>query len=244
MIQNNSVLIDFHSHILPKCDHGSDSVTTSIKQLQLAQEAGIKLVCATPHFYPDKTNIKDFLLRRKVCYNKLMGDIAQIYTKCSDLNTKPSNDIHKRNKHSSFPKVLLGAEVLICENIDKMENLHSLCLEGTDYLLLEMPFYKWSDEIFDTVDRLAFRDDLKIVVAHADRYNHRDVEILLEMGLKLQINADSLSSVFKNRHLLKWLDNGQVVALGSDIHGTNTGYKHFIKCCRKYGDRLNCCNII
>ena len=31
-------LVDFHSHILPRADHGSDSVETSLKQLKLAAD--------------------------------------------------------------------------------------------------------------------------------------------------------------------------------------------------------------
>ena len=42
--------LDYHAHILPRCDHGSDGVETSLRQLAMATEAGIRTVCATPHF--------------------------------------------------------------------------------------------------------------------------------------------------------------------------------------------------
>ena len=35
--------IDFHAHILPGCDHGSDGWRTSRQQLKLAREAGVEV---------------------------------------------------------------------------------------------------------------------------------------------------------------------------------------------------------
>ena len=55
MAKSNPVIdltLDYHAHILPRCDHGSDGVETSLRQLAMAAEAGIRTVCATPHFYP------------------------------------------------------------------------------------------------------------------------------------------------------------------------------------------------
>ena len=46
--------IDFHAHILPGVDHGSNSVEISDFQLKLAAESMIDTVIATSHFYPHK----------------------------------------------------------------------------------------------------------------------------------------------------------------------------------------------
>ena len=43
--------IDFHAHILPHCDHGSDGWETSRQQLQLAQEAGVEVQAAEAVFW-------------------------------------------------------------------------------------------------------------------------------------------------------------------------------------------------
>jgi len=56
--------LDYHAHILPGCDHGSDSVETSRRQLEMARKAGIATVCATPHFYPQRETVACFLDRR------------------------------------------------------------------------------------------------------------------------------------------------------------------------------------
>ena len=56
--------LDYHAHILPGCDHGSDSVETSRRQLEMARKAGVATVCATPHFYPQRETVACFLDRR------------------------------------------------------------------------------------------------------------------------------------------------------------------------------------
>ena len=44
------IRIDFHSHILPRLDHGSDGRETSASQLAMMQSVGTQTVCATSHF--------------------------------------------------------------------------------------------------------------------------------------------------------------------------------------------------
>lgn len=40
------ITFDYHSHILPGCDHGSDGIKTSLKQIEMAKSVGIKTICA------------------------------------------------------------------------------------------------------------------------------------------------------------------------------------------------------
>ena len=55
---------DFHSHILPGIDDGSDSLETSLAMLRMEAEQGISRVVATPHFYPRYDSPEHFLKRR------------------------------------------------------------------------------------------------------------------------------------------------------------------------------------
>ena len=63
--------IDFHSHIFPGADHGSLSVETSLGQLSLMKKAEIRQVVATPHFYPTKSSVRQFLELRDRCAQAL-----------------------------------------------------------------------------------------------------------------------------------------------------------------------------
>lgn len=199
--------IDFHAHILPYCDHGSNGVQMSLQQLNLAADAGIHTVCATPHFYPHRENLDAFLARRAESWSSLQPHL-----------------------NSDSPRVLLGAEVLACVGLEKMEDLSRLCLANTNLLLLEMPFARWGRDILKTVRQLAARGDLQIVLAHAERYHPEDVLTLTQSGAYVQVNADAFC---RWRHGSKWrsmLSRGEIWAVGSDIHGLHTGYKDWKKC--------------
>lgn len=139
--------LDYHAHVLPGCDHGSDRLETSLRQLDMAAAAGIRTVCATPHFYPHKESAESFLRRREECAQLLRAHLPE-----------------------QAPQICLGAEVLICDGMERLEGLHRLCREGTNELLLEMPFYAWPESIWDTLYQLLDLQDIQIILAHAERY--------------------------------------------------------------------------
>ena len=214
MIVND--IIDFHAHVLPGADHGSDSLATSIAQLTLASRAGVKRIIATPHFYPHRHTLDTFLERRETSYKKLCNAGAM-----------------------EIAEVRVGAEVLVCENIEALEGIEKLCIQGTRTLLLELPFLSFSESYCNTVDTLVSRG-FDIVLAHADRYSKEDIDALINVGAKIQLNADSISGFFKRKHLYNWAEKGYVVALGSDIHNADaSAYKKFVKAKNKFSPYID-----
>ena len=207
-------LIDFHSHILPGADHGSSGTKESLKQLEIIKRFGVDIVVATPHFYPHSANIEDFL--RLVAFTA--GKLA--------------------DREEPSPKICLGAEVLYCAGLHKMEGLESLCLRGTDVLLLELPMNEWNDELLDTVERLTRK--FTVVLAHIDRYIHvqeEEIYRLLNAGAFAQINGYALDSFGKRRKLASILESDRVVALGSDLHGSDKKlYQKFMDSEKRLGD--------
>ncbi len=202
-------LLDFHAHILPHMDHGSTRTATAHKQLEIIHAAGVGEVCATSHFYPQSTLPARFLAERAESREHLFRTYGE----------KPR------------PRLLMGAEVLICPGLEEMEGLADLCVEGTRVLLLEMPFTNdsWDRALYYTVRGI--RDmGLLPVLAHVDRYPRPLIEGMFEEGMIGQINASSLDRLIKPRHMLRWMDEGHIVALGSDLHGSDPlGYKPFEK---------------
>lgn len=184
---------DFHAHILPGADHGSTGVEMSVKQLEIISSFGIKRVVATPHFYPMRDNVDLFIERRT--------DSARLL---------------KSVMTEGHPDVLLGAEVLVCDGIERMEGLEKLAVYGTNCILLEMPTTKWTDTTFETV-RAISEMGLVPVMAHVDRYKPRYVEQLLSLNVKAQLNPGAFGFAAK-KHSMKWLEEGKIVALGSDLH--------------------------
>lgn len=188
-----------------------------MNQLRMMQNAGVDTVCATSHFYPQEALVERFLEARAASFERLLEV-------CGDMPR---------------PGIILGAEVLICEGLDRMEGLEKLCLEGTDILLLEMPFSAnaWNDRLYRTVADIA---ELGItpVFAHVDRYPKRLVERLFYMGFTAQLNASSLSGLFRSSYLMRWIDDGVITALGSDLHGDNAqAYEPYVKACVRLKER-------
>ena len=208
-------MLDFHAHILPGADHGSDGLQTSLRQLRLAEQAGIDTVVATPHFYPQTDRFAHFLEKRERTHAELM-----------------------ENYHGSL-RILLGAEVHMCVGLDHLDGLEQLCIPGTNVMLCELPFRGLSAGLTDTFERMMDERGLCPVLAHVDRYDPDQIENLFGMGLLGQLNAEPLTHRMRRRRYLPWIDRGCIVALGSDIHGTEIGYSQYQKAADYLGERFD-----
>lgn len=202
-----NINIDFHAHILPEMDHGCLDLNMSLKQLDMAQKNGINVVIATSHFYPHVETVESFLKRREAAFEQLTNDRVNVN-----------------------PKLLMGAEVLICAKMDEMNGLHNLCIENTRIMLMEMPFFdKWDKVLYDTIEGIQKKHNIQIVLAHAERYSKKLVISLLKLGVLLQLNVSAIhggKGYWRTRYYIK---TGKVVALGSDIHGAVNTYSTFKK---------------
>ena len=207
-------MLDFHAHVLPGADHGSDGLNTSLRQLTLAEQAGIDVLIATTHFYPQVEEFAAFAKKRRAAYEQLM------------------------ERYRGGVRVLAGAEVHMCVGLDHLEGLWELCVPGTDVMLCELPFRSSPSGLVETFERMM---DLGIrpVLAHVDRYDPTWIENLFGLGLQGQLNAEPLSQHFHRRRLLPWIDRGHIVALGSDIHGVEIGYSQYRKAVDFLGDRAD-----
>ena len=205
-------MTDFHAHILPGADHGSDGLETSLRQLELAEAAGIGTVIATPHFYPQQDSFSEFLRRRERTSAKLI------------------------NHYHGPIRILLGAEVHMCVGLDHLRGLEALWVSGTRVMLSELPFQGWQSGLSETFVRLQDAG-VEPILAHVDRYPAKLIEDLFSLGLRGQVNAEALCRRFSRRRLLPWIDGGFVIAMGSDIHGTAVGYTQYVKARAFLGDR-------
>ena len=73
-----------------------------------------------------------------------------------------------------------------------MEDLPELCLEGTDLLLLEMPFDTWTEYTIREVRELAAGGRFTILMAHIERYYFQQPvsvwDEFLNKGIPIQIS--------------------------------------------------------
>ena len=194
-------VIDFHSHVLPGLDDGSRNVETSLAMLRRSAEQGVEVMAATSHFYAWRDRPERFLERRARAWEQLQAALEP-----------------------EMPRLYLGSEVAFFEGISQAAQVDRLCLEGTDVLLLEMPFRPWSGQDVDEVEDLLVRRGFRVVLAHLERYlpmreNRSLIQELLELPALVQINAESLLEWRGRGRVLRLFRDGKAHLLGSDCHG-------------------------
>ncbi|MDO4301441.1 MAG: capsular polysaccharide biosynthesis protein [Clostridia bacterium] len=215
-------MIDIHSHVLPNIDDGSKSPEMSLNMLKESHKQGISAVVATPHFYIKNDTVDSFLINRSEAYNRLMEFIKD------EVN---------------IPDIYLGAEVYYFNGISRMDNIESLCINNSNYLLLEMPFSKWNSRVFQEVEDLIYNRKLIPVIAHLERFtafqNGTDnIEKLLSMRVIAQMNAEHLLGFFTKGKAIKWLSKGVIRLLGSDMHNTETRPQNLGNACKIVSKKL------
>ena len=196
-------MIDFHSHILPGIDDGSKNAEMSLQMISSLASQGVDTIAATSHFYATERTPQRFLQRRAEAYDRLKAVLPQ-----------------------DAPRILLGAEVLYFPGISHMEELPQLCLEGTDLLLLEMPFTAWNERMIREVDELSRSGVCRIMMAHIERYYFKQPvsvwDSFLDQGILMQSNAEFFLSFRTRRKALKMLKEGRIHLLGTDCHNMSS----------------------
>lgn len=197
---SNWYFADFHTHCLPAIDDGAESVTQAKEMCLAAAEQGAKAVFATPHFYWGDHRVATFLEKRQAAYEQL---------------------------HAALPAdfdLRLGAEVLLREGISQVD-LRPLCLEGTDVLLVELPFMRAPGWLVEELENIAYNQGITIMLAHLDRYmpwySAERIRTLLDLpDVIVQLNAEALADRRYLRDLGKWLPPAPRLVVGSDMHDT------------------------
>lgn len=209
--------IDFHSHVIPNIDDGAQNIEIALKMLEDSTLQGVDVMVATPHFKGTDKDIEKFIIKR----NRNFEHLKQ---------TAEENAI-------KIPKLYSGAEVVIYPGISDFDNLHELCIEGTDYILLEMPYSYWYDAIFDEIYKIAVKKGLTPIIAHVERYSpkktgNEQYYKLFIMDLVLQINATAFCSFFSRKKIKTLINNTESnFVIGSDCHDLKNRKSYFEKAC-------------
>lgn len=198
-------IIDFHSHILPGIDDGSDSLEESIALLRMEAEQGITHVVATPHFYPQHDSPERFLRRRKEAELRLREEMR---------------------RHEGLPELSVGAEVYFFSGISESDIVNQLTIAGKRCILLEMPQSPWTDKMYREMEALRSRQGLTPIVAHVDRYigpfrTHGIPARLEQLPVLVQANASFFLKGSTRSMAMRMLKNRQIHLLGSDCHSVD-----------------------
>lgn len=200
------MITDFHSHILPGIDDGSQSVEESLRMLRLIREQGIRQVVATPHFYPRHDSPERFLARRQAAAERLR----------EAMRNEPD-----------LPEILLGAEVYFFHGISESEVLSQLTIEKKCCILIEMPQSPWTDQMYRELEGIREKQGLTPIIAHVDRYirpfhTHKIPARLEKLPVLVQANASFFQEKGTRSMALKMLRSGGIHLLGSDCHNLDS----------------------
>ena len=194
-------IVDFHTHILPGIDDGSQDVNMSLGMVEMAKEQQVDVIVATPHFYATRSKIEDFVKKRDEAYHALQSKMPE-----------------------GAPVIKLGAEVAFFEGIGRAEKLDMLKVKGTNVIMIEMPYTVWKDSYLEELKQIQDKIGLDIILAHLERYldikgNEKYIKHLLDSPYIIQINTGSLNNWKKRRKILRIIRDNKRCILGSDCHG-------------------------
>ncbi|MGN1415964.1 MAG: CpsB/CapC family capsule biosynthesis tyrosine phosphatase [Oscillospiraceae bacterium] len=200
--------IDFHSHILPVMDDGAKNTEESLQLLEMLHSSRVDMAVLTSHFYRQKENIDSFIGRREMSFGTLKRAMGE---------------------SGSYPGCLLGAEIYFYPSLSSDPDFGRLCMENTDYILLELPFERFQDNFYRNFSKFVNNCDHKIILAHIERYlsfgnTVDDIFRLCEYGdFVFQINCTSIAEAgfMQKRKLSKIISSGVPIVLGTDAHNTS-----------------------
>lgn len=193
---------DFHSHILPGIDDGSSNLDITKRMIDIELNSGVDTIVATPHYYCDKQSIEDFLFARNNAYKQVRDYYADNMFK--------------------LPDIKLGAEVYYSHYLNNISNIKPLCIEDTNYLLLELPYKEITSFVIDGILSLADNNGVNLVIAHIERYlnftSYKSLLPLLNSGVLGQINCGSLLDHKTRKRVYKFIKDDYVHLIGTDAH--------------------------
>lgn len=199
------MIIDFHSHIMPAFDDGAKDVEMSIAMLLKSFDQGVETVISTSHCYPTSgRDIDNFIDGRRVAYARLMEAVSE------------------RGVH--IPELIAGAEVHLSCDLVKLRGIERLCIYGTDYMLVEMPSSKWTDETIDRVYKLSI-SGIKPIIAHTERNLMQDKELLnalYMLDVLFQVNAESFTVPILRKFINTMMRDKLIHIVGTDMHNLKT----------------------
>ena len=197
-----SGIFDFHSHVLPRVDDGSDSLETSLSLLKQEGEQGIRHVVATPHFYPNFDSPEHFLQRRNAAEERLREELE---------------------KQADMPALTVGAEVYFFSGISDSDILPELTIGKKHCILIEMPQPPWTESMYRELEEIYKKQGITPIIAHVDRYigpfhTFGIPKRLARLPVLVQANAEFFLDRATARMAMRMLREDQIHLLGSDCH--------------------------
>ncbi len=205
---------DFHSHLIPGIDDGSDSLETSTELIRAFSELGYRKLITTPHvqgeFYKNGPN-------------NILPGLEQVR--------------RELKKQKVDMQIEAAAEYLIDDRFEEKYKNGRLLTFGKNHVLVEFSFFnehpRWKDFIFDLQI-----EGYKVILAHPERYSYwfrswDKYRELKDRGVLFQVNIVSLTGYYSQevkKVAERLIDDEMIDFAGSDMH--NMHYMEALRAAR------------
>jgi protein-tyrosine phosphatase len=200
-------MIDIHTHVLPGIDDGARTLDDSLLMIRQAIDAGVDVICATPH---------------------ILGDFSGPLRE--EINQAFQLVVSQAEREELKVKLLLGSEIYVRQDICLLSQFDFFSLNQTGkYLLLELPLGYVPPNLHRLVHNL-LSQGLTPIIAHPERSiaegsQFEAIQDLVHLGALTQINAGSLVGHFGSaprKAAERLLERDLVNVMASDAHDPDT----------------------
>lgn len=218
---------DIHCHIVPGVDDGSESLTESLKMLEMEYADGVRKIIVTPHY-------------RRGMFETPGEEVAEQFEKLREEAHKllPDLDLYLGCEFYAFTDMM--------EMFEKRSR-EAMTMAGSSYVMLEFSEEKSIHYIKARTAHM-LDEGYYPIIAHIERYpaaaRHPEfVRELIQCGARIQINAGSLlgNMGWEIKSFCKYLmKNAMVDFIATDAHNTRSRRPNlgravsYVK--RKYGE--------
>lgn len=200
-------MLDFHNHLIPGVDDGSESLEESLVAVERMWAQGITHVITTPHFRASTA-------KNPAQFESEMGRIDASW------------QLLVESVRENFPQMKLDRGVeLALDDPNPVATDSRLRLAGTRFMLVEFPYFTIPPNSVQPLVHLR-RNGVTPIVAHPERYENLNAHYQTfsewkQAGAFLQLNAGSLIGAYGprvERNAWRCLRAGLVDYLSSDYH--------------------------
>jgi protein-tyrosine phosphatase len=192
--------VDCHTHVVPSGDDGAATIDDGLALCRSAAEHGTAVLFATPHIWP--------------------------YFTLTPEREAEIREAFERMRARAALELRLGYELTPARPL-LADDPHRYVLEGTDRVLMEVPFTGPADLVFALAEHVE-SEGLRPVIAHPERTeavldDPAVAEELAARGWTLQVNATSLTGRHgEEPEELGWslVERGLAHVVASDGHRT------------------------
>lgn len=215
LIEDKKIIVcDFHSHILPCVDDGARDFDESIELIESVFRQGIRVLYATPHYYPRKES----------------DEIKEVYTEllCKLRESDPDT--------ADSMQIVLGQELVYhSELVECLRSGRALTMGESRHVLIEFDSNIRYQDMYSQLRELVSAGYIP-VIAHVERYDvlktEDNVIDLRRMGCLMQMNYDSIMGIdilgqksklplvlnSKVKRVRNMVLDGYIDCFGTDMH--------------------------